>query len=231
MEEQGTEELKKEKGHLGGEKLSHPAMGIVSMHRVRCGGGGMSLFGSNTKHREYVEISVYEAEVERELSADWPHQSKNLVSFAMSAAQFADLLLKMNDGDGVPATIVWSYGRTHKMPDLPSKAEQFKKETKEAIERGLGGFKSAYADVEKSIADGQPLTKKGLKELSSKLNRLEAAIDNTLPFIMDQFSEQMNQVVQDAKAEYDAFVQTSIDKLGIEALKNGSPLLESPAGE
>ena len=225
-DETGEDQIKTDSGCLGGERIKHPAMGLVTLHRVTCGGKGMSLFGTEVKHREYIEITLHEANVERELYSDWTHQERALVSFALSSAQFADMLLKINDGDGVPATITWSYGKSHKMPDIQSKAETFRHETKSALDRGLGGFNDAFAAVKTALEEGQPLTKKGLRETASRFKALEDSLSGTVPFIIEQFSEQMEKVVSDAKAEYDAFVQTSVDKLGVQAIKNGAPLLD-----
>jgi hypothetical protein len=219
--------LTESQGHMGGHKFSHPSMGIIALHRVSCSGagGGATLFGSEARHPQFLQMTVYQGSVERELSTDWHHQEKPLMEINLTAAQFSDLLLSLNDGDGIPCTIGWSYGKKHELPDLPTKVDQFREETKAMLDAGVTGLKDAYAEVEELLKSGKPINKTQLKALSSKIMKLQGVVDRGMPFIMERFGEQLDKMVTGAKCDVDAFIQTAVMKTGIDTLKAQVPTL------
>ena len=60
-------------------------------------------------------------------------------------------------------------------------------------------------------------------------------IEANMPFVVDQFNEQMDNTIKEAKGEVEAFVQNKMNSLAVQALKEGKdndiPKLDSPIGE
>ena len=218
-------EIKESKGSLGGKRYSHPAMAMVSFHRISSSPGEV-LFGSSIRHSSLISMTVKKACVDRDLSTDWHFAQDTLLEVYLSKTQFAELLTSMNVGDGVPSTLVSFNGEHFELPNLPSKAEQFKSEIKKDLDDVLADLKKSYALVKQSIDENKPMTKKGLREMEGLLKSFEDLASSHLPFVMDQFSKHMSKVVQEAKASVDAFVEKTYIDSGIEALKKNVPQIE-----
>ena len=171
-------------------------------------------------------MTVKKACVDRDLSTDWHFAQDTLLEVYLSKTQFAELLTSMNVGDGVPSTLVSFNGEHFELPNLPSKAEQFKSEIKKDLDDVLADLKKSYALVKQSIDENKPMTKKGLREMEGLLKSFEDLASSHLPFVMDQFSKHMSKVVQEAKASVDAFVEKTYIDSGIEALKKNVPQIE-----
>jgi hypothetical protein len=205
-------------GPLGGKRYSHPAMVTVSFHRVQ---GQTSLFGSTIKHNNYVTLSIQRAELNRSLSSDWIHASHiPLIEVDLSPYQFAELITTLNTGSGIPGTLKSLQGEHFESPELPTKAQHFKEEMTEAFKKNLKDLLDAQKEVKASLSDDKPLGKRKREEILYKIDSLERLVQSTLPFILDRFSEQMENTVTEAKSAVDAFVNHTIVETGLEALRN-----------
>jgi hypothetical protein len=214
-------------GHMGGRRYSHPAMVTVQFNRIEHGFGGVSLFGSSVKHRSSVILRISKADVERDLSTDWVHGGIDpIIEVELAPAQFSELLVSMNVGTGVPATLRYHNGESFDSPELPTKAEEFRSEIESALTKAMDGIRSAQTEVNGLLNDDKPIGKKGKLELQEMLRRLNGLAEGTIPFIMEQFSKQMSKTVVEAKAEVDAFVTHAIQQTGLKALREAAPNIE-----
>lgn len=180
---------------------AHPAYGVVGSSRIS---GGGRLFQSDFSHQYYRVIRIQRAELHRHLSNDWVHSTDTVIEVAMSEAQWNHFITNPNQA-GTPCTIEQI---NHEMvPGLPrpeSRRHQFKdeaaREAKEAFER---------LDHLLEMLEGSELSQAARKELIGQAEGIRSALQSSLPFILEQFEEHMEEAVAAAKIEVDAYTRAS----------------------
>lgn len=211
----------------------HPSYGLVSFHRVSCGGGKEKLFGSSILHHfTTVRLTLHEAELTHDLCYDSIFPSKQIVEVEMSAAQFAELLTTMNQGSGVSCTIRWreGVGQVESPPDdeieIDRVHESFKANMAERVEWLLERRKE-LGEILKKKAIG----KQDRVEIEQIIEGVIAEFRSSAPFAVDQFSEATEKIVTAAKAEVDSFVTQVIQTTGLEQLRamKGGEVIDTKA--
>lgn len=199
-----------------GESSTHESFGVISFGHVACG-GGKPLFGSSLRHSNFVSLRISRAQLNRSLNYDRFMATETIVELDLSPVQFAEVITSMNRGDGIPCTLRRVNGKGMAEPPYTHKQEQFSKEfredTKEVAARVDEALKFARELQEKPSA-----TKGDRASLVKMLEMLRQAIGSNLPFVLDQFHEQMNKSVHEAKGEIEAFVQHRIVEAGLAAI-------------
>lgn len=201
----------------------HPAYGMISVHRVT-GGSGV-LFDSDIRHSETVVLSVKRASRKRDLNRDWIHPSSKLVDelceVQMSLAQWASLVSSFNTM-GVSCTIR-STMNEHDVPGL-----EFDSRLAVSAAEVRGAAKRAMAEVEAALGtvEAKP-TKANLRTLRARIENLPA----NLKFAADSLTEHTENVVQKARADVEAMIDSRARQLGMDpaAVMIGSPF--DPAAE
>lgn len=85
---------------------THESYGMVGLSRFTCGGGkGMNLFGSSIQHYSGMTLTIREAVKRRNLNREWYGGRRIIAEVTLSPAQFAEMIMTPNVGDGVPCTI------------------------------------------------------------------------------------------------------------------------------
>lgn len=197
----------------------HVSYGMVSFSR-RTGDPGR-LFGSALKsHGAYVTLAIKRAELIHDGGHDYFYGNTrgDIVEVDMSAAQFAELLTTMNVGLGTPCTIRWLDGkRVESPPESPLEVEkirsQFKREVREhvaSMEKEMDGLKDLLEKKNLGQADR--------KTILSKFESMLRKYRDSAPFMLDQFEEATEKVVQHAKAEVDAFVTHNVIAEGLRSI-------------
>ena len=200
-----------------GTKTSHPSYGTLAFSRRT--GGATPLFGSSIEHRDTIAMTLYHANVTRGLHEDHVYGNKAIAEVEMSYSQFAEAITSMNMGSGVPVTIRWTE-KDGKIPpcDFVSKREQFADEFKEKRKRATNESQQIIKDVAKMFEQKKNLTKADRQEILSKLSKLSMDIGCNMDFIADQFNEQMDKTVMEAKGEIEAFMQNKVNSIASAAL-------------
>lgn len=213
-----TEEFKPYKTNDRGDWYQHPSYGVISINRANIMGGQTPLFGSSIEHTHIITLKISTAELCRGLSRDWISEKDMIVEVAMSATQFADAITGLNAGGDNPVTLVYVKGdKGHRAePPFQSKVKQFNKE----FEEHIGDISKAYDEVIKLAEDTH-----AQKRLIHALEMLKQQFKNNIPFVNEQFTEQMEHTVKEAKGEVEAFVNGMVHSFGIEAIKNQTPKL------
>jgi hypothetical protein len=220
--EVGDETMKAEKSH-DGVRYSDPCMAMVGFSR-KTYPGGLSLFGSSVKNSNVISLTIYEADMDRHLSQDWYHaKRKPIVEVIFSPLQFSELLTTMNIGFGVPGTLRYHGDQDFELPEFPSKADQFKGEVEDRLKAVIKELNEAGEVIEGLIDDPKPIGKQVRKQLKNLVSSFRGAVENSFPFILQQFGKQMERTVTEAKSEVDAFIEDTIIKTGIEELKKRTP--------
>lgn len=198
-------------GSEGREKITHPAYAQIGASHVS---GGISLYGSEFKHQNYVVLRIARSEMNRSLSNDWPFEREELIEVAMSESQWAQMVSSMNRGSGTQCTI--QRIGTEAVPQIPHperKLDQFKREASEADKQSLEWIDELIADIEAS-----KLSQKQKDDFTHRLGIIRGRTMSSLSFVLAQFGEHMENTVNKAKTEISAFANAMLVKTGLSKL-------------
>jgi hypothetical protein len=185
---------------------THPAWGLISVHRGSYGPPGAVLFDSDIRHQFALSVRIAAASRQRDLNRDWLHREREFIEIAMSEAQWASFVSSMNTGNGVPCTITYRHdeGMVPGFPYEPRLAESTA-EVERAADRSLAEIRAAFeAYTEHKTA--------------ANLRNLRARIENAGPnmrFAAESLTEHAENVVQKARADIEAMVVAKAQQLGV----------------
>jgi|SRR3972149_4754462 len=198
-------------------KITHPSFGMIQICRSSSS-QSMNLFGCSIKQRNFIRIEIRKACLYRELNQDniFP-EGIPIVSIDMSPSQFADAITSLNTS-GTPCTITFMEGHEVKGTSLESKRVQFDAEFEEKMREVVSDTNPYYTKINE-IVNKSSLGKHDRAEILKQLNLLKQEIAANIPFIKEQFTEQMDETVVEAKNEITAFIEERLIKLGLEGFK------------
>lgn len=204
----------------------HPAYGCVVVHRVSGGGGGRTLFDSDFRHQRFVSLSIYTADLHRDLAQDRHHARREIVEVHLSEAQWATLVSSFGMGDGVPCTINREQGNY--VPGIPFRHTR-------AVARDEVREKSrelaAQVDATRQAvqAEMSGLSAKKRDAILDHLHTLERGLSSSMPWILQQFEEHMETTTERAKAEVEAYIAHRVQTAGLQALTADTAPVVVPA--
>lgn len=221
--------MENKKGLIG-ERFEHPAYATLQFSRRH--GGNNVLFGSSIKHSDTIAMTLRHADLERGLNNDWIYGNKVIAEAEMSYAQFAEAITSMNMGTGIPVTLRF----TEKDGVIPecefiNKRDQFKNEFKNKLDSTMETSKGLIKEVEELFLSKKSLNKKDKEEIINKLIKIYNNISHNAEFVCDQFNEQMDKTVMEAKGEIEAFYQNKLNSIAYAAIAENIEeikLLENP---
>ena len=221
--------MNSDKGLIG-ERFKHPAYGTIQFSRRH--GGKNTLFGSSIKHSDVIALTLRHAELERGLNNDWIYGGGIIAEAEMSYSQFAEAITSMNMGSGVPVTLRF----IEKDGDIPecdfvNKREQFSNEFKTNLNKTMEITKDLIKDVNDLFTSKKTLNKADKKEILDKLTKIYGNISCNAVYVYDQFNEQMDKTVMEAKGEIEAFYQNKLNSIAYAAIAENIEeikLLENP---
>lgn len=201
-----------EDGALKGRTVTtHPCYAQIGANRVN---GGAVLYGSDFTHQGSIRIAIQTSELHRDLSYDRYHSDRTLIEVEMSEAQWATFVSSMNIGDGVPCTLTRRDGKM--VPSLPKPTPRREKFNEEAAEACKEAFQ-AIDQLQQMISDTK-LSQKQRDELAKTAERIRSSLNSSLPFVLDQFSEHMEEQVEQAKIAVNGYVHSRMTRAGAAAL-------------
>lgn len=200
-----------------GTKTSHPSYGTLLFNRAY--GRKESLFGSSIEHSNVITMELRHADITRELNHDSIFGDKTIVKVEISYSQFAEAITSFGQGIGIPVTIRYTE-KDGKIPpcDFVSKREQFTGEFKEQTDKAMKKSKELINEVAELFSSKKTLTKADKENILKKLNMLNYDIGCNIGFIAEQFNEQMDKTVMEAKGEIESFCQNKINSIANAAL-------------
>lgn len=200
-----------------GVRTTHPSYGTLLFSRRT--GAKEALFGSSIQHRDTICMTLHHASIERGLNRDWIHGDKVIAEVEMSYSQFAEAITSMNIGTGIPVTVRYTEKDGNIPPcDFVSKREQFEDEFKLQRENATRLSAELIQEVTELFNQKGTLKKADKEEILRKLNNLKMDIGINTDFIVNQFNEQMDKTVTEAKGEIEAFCQNKINAIASAAL-------------
>jgi hypothetical protein len=194
-------------------------------------GGKTSLFGSALTHQQFISIEIDRACMERHLNRDWVHSEDGIVRFTMSEAQWAQFVASVGCGTGTQITLEHAPERGTPMRRMPGLEQDpirdtFESEVREAAAKASEGVVAAQARLAELLKPGsKPPSKKDLEALNDMLRVAGQHLAGNMAFVQRSFTEAMEKTVASAKIEIETFVGNLAMRTGLEALRNGAPML------
>lgn len=205
---------------------THESYGLVQFNRTS--GQFDNLFGTNVGTNTAVRLVIRRAKVMRSLSRTWTFDDGELIEVTLSPNQFSELLTTMNSGSGVPCTINHiDMKRMAPPPQKPSEVEVVRDDFRKECEKIEKQMKEFRVKIEEILAK-KSILKEDKDVIKSHLHHIHQEVRSNLPFIMEQFQESANDIVQDAKAVVDSFVTTAITNAGIKAIEDNGGIVTLP---
>lgn len=197
----------------------HESYGMITLSRGQ--GHPKALFGSSIEHPTTITLCINTAEHTRSLNNDRYYGKKNIIEVELSQAQFAEMITNINT-EGTPCTIRKVMGARMENPEFKSKVSQFQNEFKNKMHNLSEDINSVIEDAVEILENKKTVNKGDREHILSAIKQLTMQLKSNMPFINEQFTEQMEGVVVEAKASIEAFMQEKIRQAGITGVEGMS---------
>ena len=206
-------------------RTEHPAMGVVVVNR--CSSVGTNLFGSEIAHQHFIKVAVKRASLDRHLNRDRVRGGETIVEFALSSAQWAQMVSSVGMAEGTRVTLMEApeIGTPiHSVPkiDREPMRDTFDKEVSQAIQSANEDVLRVQGMLREFLKPGAK--KPGKADMETMYNALLQAgkhFQSNMEFILESFRESMEEVTESAKSEVEMFVSGVAQRAGLDALRNG----------
>jgi len=204
----------------------HPSFAMARISSISYN-NGISLFGSNVKNDLVVELEIKKAHKYVEFGYD-QHSSAGeelIASIIMTNSQFVELITTSNRHSGIPVTLKYhKNGDTVSVPeiDMSNEISEVERASREFIRKNesiIKYFKSKKSEIEE-ILSKRSISKSDRERISSIFQEVSSWLENTSPWVVQNFIESMEKNISKAKIEIDSFVTHIVNMIGIDALKN-----------
>ncbi len=204
-------------------KEENPAFGMINISRVQS--SGTILFGSRIKHSDYIQLEIHSAEKERDAYAEYYHPKKSLIVVSLSAAQFANMLIKSNT-TGVPCTLNYTSeeGYIESLKTVESVKTEIEKDTRENLDE-LKTLTKKLSHIIKNDFKGQ-INKDKKEEIRTLAIQIENGLNSNLDFLYSRQVSKLEKVGVEIIAEAEAKISSLIMETGIETLKQNQKLIK-----
>lgn len=200
-----------------GTSYKHPSFGMLSFNRTH--GGHSNLFGSSIQHNDTIHMVLREGVVTRGLNDDWYVGEDEILEVEMSQSQFAELITSMNVGTGTPCTIKYLRGKGRiNEADFINKRQQITNEFKESMNERMSDAKEFYDEVKELFITKKSIGKGDREMILRRLANVTQGMESSSKFIFDQFQNQIDKTITEAKGEIEAFAQNKINAIAQQAL-------------
>ncbi len=183
----------------------HPAYGVVRLSRIS---GSASLFGSPLETGQYVRLEICEAE-----ETESHHGTKSIhprhssvVTVDMSEAQYASMLTSMGMYSGTPCTITRREGKA--VPTIPyqsgsARAQEMAQKLKDKLADTSRNLEAVLSDLSLGVENGKGKTV--MREMLQALKKVAYDLNSGIPDLGEVFERDMQEVVETAKTEVNAY--------------------------
>lgn len=200
-----------------GTSYKHPSFGMLSFNRTH--GGHSNLFGSSIQHNDTIHMVLREGVVTRGLNDDWYVGEDEILEVEMSQSQFAELITSMNVGTGTPCTIKYLRGKGRiNEADFINKRQQITNEFKESMNEHMSDAKEFYNEAKELFTTKKSIGKGDREMILKRLANVTQGMESSSKFIFDQFQNQIDKTITEAKGEIEAFAQNKINAIAQQAL-------------
>lgn len=206
-------------------EFSHPAYATINAARSQ---GHFRLFGSNISHQGAVVIELAEARMVRTAGReDIRTLNKTIARIALSEAQWASFVSRMNMGTGTPCTVQRVRGGEVEMvPGLPepeSATERLESAAQAMLDESQRKQTAAF-DSMRSILDEAKIPAKVKRALAEQIDRAYDHGQVNRDHHHKVLTETNEKLIADAKTEIDAMVGDIVQRLGVSSLRDALAL-------
>lgn len=191
---------------------THESYGLLGFSKTSC--RNMTLFGSSIKHDQIITMKISTANQNREFNRDTYYADKEIIEVAMSHSQFAEMITSFNRGDGIPCTIKTLQGKRMAEPNYISKVEQTNREFQTKMSNLSVKLKNLTEKTD-AILGKTSITKADREAIKKDIAKLTQEIGANIPFVAEQFAEQMDKTISEAKSEVEAFIASRMEEKGL----------------
>lgn len=186
------------------KQIEHPSYGQIQVSRVHSS-SGQTMYGSKLKHINYIVLTVSRSALIRDLSQEWYHPTEEIIEVRMSENQFAQMITSLNRGTGSPCTIQRVQGKRIEDPKHTIETETIRKEFKQATEHVTAQLREALQKLEEMISPGAKVNKSAVASLKESIAAAVSGVDSSMPFIIGQFEEAIDDTIASAKNDIEAY--------------------------
>lgn len=198
------------------ERYSHPSYGQIGFSRVT---GHSRFYGSELEQDHYIEMKLFNSEVDRDLGRDWYHAKDLIAKVRMTAGQFSEMITTMNCGDGIPCTIERvTNTQIASLPTIENRKEFVHRKFEERMKEFATSIRKEQLEA-KELVKKKALSKEDMRLLQHHIEWLTTEVESNIPFFAKCFQETMDEVVFEAKLEIENAIQHKITVLGLESLE------------
>lgn len=206
-----------------GKRYRHPAFGQISVSRVS---GHTVLYGSDFVHRNSVRVRISTSSLSRNFNNDWPHAGNEIIEVEMSEAQWAAFVSSFNIGSGVQCTIRHRDGKGVPGISLRDEANEFRAEMSDKSKEALAALKATAQAVSEA-----KMSKKDAERILGSIHNAAQQIGVNADFVQECFDRHMEERLNKAKIEINAYMQNVIREAGLNALTGEKNPVISIEGE
>jgi hypothetical protein len=197
------------------QRINHSSFGQINFSRVS---GTQRFYGSELKQHSYIELTICESELSRDLTDDRYFPKKRLVRVRMSSNQFAELITNMNTS-GIPCTIEQIGDNTiEPLPFTENRKEFIHREFEERMKQFANIIRQKQIES-KDLVKKKVLSKNDMESLQQNLNWIITEVEKNIPFFAKCFQETTDKVVLEAKTEIENMITHKIHTAGLEFLQ------------
>lgn len=216
-----VQEPEKTENYRESYRLDHPAFGQISVTKVK---GHQYLYGSEFSHHTSMCIKITQSFLERSLSRDSMFPTDNVAEVYLSEAQWATFVSSIGIYAGVPCTIR-SIGKKL-LPGvvLRDTTEDYENEISGTVAESITRLKNLKCKME---ADLQKVPKSVKDSLLADICRAIQSLEQNLPFVVEQFGEHIENRIEKAKVEINAYAMDVSRANGLNLEQRAeSPMIE-----
>lgn len=203
---------------MNSQKKKHDSYALLSLSKVSHG-KETELFGSSIKHNNTVRLSIKPAAVDRHLNTDrYYNAGREYIEVEMSYSQFAEAMVSMNQGEGIPCTLKYLNGKKIDTPTFDNKRLEFENEFSDKMKEIGNKLKQLTEEAEDILENKKTVNKGDRNQILGQIKSLHQEVNSNIPFFFTMFNEQMDKTVTEAKGEIEAFTQNKVNTLGMEKM-------------
>lgn len=200
------------------EVLKEKAFGQISFSRIT--GGNSKFYGSNLNANSYIQLTISQSEMIRNLTDDKYYNREKIIIVDMTNSQFAELITSLNFGNGIPCTIRYNNGEKINYENHIENRRDFVvrkfKEKMKTFSSKLKNYKSEVSEILKknklSVADKQ--------NINNGIDKVITETEDNIPFYLECFQEAMEDIIVESKNDTEASILHKLTSIGLNTLLN-----------
>lgn len=208
-------------------RYTHPAYGMITVTKANVN-PPQPLFGSSIKHGHIINMTISHGDYERGINYDWYHAKGRICEIELSMSQFADVITSIGSGGGTPCTIHFTE-RDGYMPkvDYINKVEQYAAEFDEQLQGVQQTLNDTYKLLQRLFDSKKTLNKADKETILNALYKAKQDVGCNASYVYESFNEQIDKTMKEAKGEIEAFMQSKLHHLAIEAIEQNTDVAQS----